>query len=450
MQKPCRVRMRPDSLRARLILAALVWVLLASALGGVALSISFRNTVEHSFEQRALALLTTLVGTTEVAPDGTLSSSRPLGDPQFDRVYSGWYWLIVGNERMLLSSRSLWDLELKPVRSPVSATPTIRRLRDSQGRDLLSFEQTLVLPGADMPLTFMLTADEEALDREIAEFNLLLWGALSALGIGLVVAVVVQVGFGLRPLKQLAAEIGQVRQGSASRLTSTGTRELDLLVDEINTLIDHNRAHLTRARGHAGDLAHALKTPLAVLKSRLAAGAPADVDEERELVQMMQKIIDRQLSRVAAAGPRRGASTPVEPTVVAVLRGMRKIHADRLLTLDSTTDPSTLFAGDDQDLEEMLGNLLDNACKWAATRVHTTAVSDAGRVTITVTDDGPGMSDTQIALAIERGQRFDSSVPGTGLGLAIVSDLVDLYGGKLRLSRADIGGLKAELVLPAA
>lgn len=442
--------MRPDSLRARLILAALVWVLLASALGGMALSITFRNTVEHNFEQRALALLATLVGTTEIAPDGTLASSRPLGDPQFDRVYSGWYWLVADGDRVLLSSRSLWDLELRPAPASVSATPAIRRVADSQGRPLLSFEQTLLLPDAAAPLTFMLTADEAELHREIAEFNLLLWGALGALGLGLVVAVVVQVGFGLRPLKDLALKIGEVRHGTAPRLTPTGTRELDLLVDEINTLIDHNRAHLKRARGHAGDLAHALKTPLAVLKSRLADGTSANVDEERELVNVMHKIIDRQLSRVAAAGPRRGASTPVEPTVAAMLRGMRKIHADRSLAMESSIDPAALFAGDDQDLEEMLGNVLDNACKWAASRIHIAAATSAGRVTIMVADDGPGMSDTQIALAIERGQRFDSTVPGSGLGLAIVSDLVDLYGGKLRLSRAEMGGLKAELELPAA
>ncbi len=442
--------MRPDSLRARLILAALVWVLLATALGGLALSMSFRNTVEHSFELRALALLTTLVGTTEVATDGSLSSTRPLGDPQFERVYSGWYWLIADDRKVLLSSRSLWDLELAPARTNVSAIPDIRTLRDSQGRELRAFEQTLLLPGATVPLTFMLTADEEALDREIAEFNLLLWGALAALGIGLVVAIVLQVGFGLRPLKQLATEIGLVRKGSTPRLTPTGTRELDMLVDEINTLIDHNRTHLTRARSHAGDLAHALKTPLAVLKSRLASGVPADVEEERELVQLMQKIIDRQLSRVAAAGPRRGASTSVGPTVAAVLRGMRKIHADRSLSLDSAVETNALFAGDDQDLEEMLGNLLDNACKWAAARVHVSSAIRPGRVTITVADDGPGMSETQILLASERGQRFDSSVPGNGLGLAIVSDLVDLYGGKLRLSRSVLGGLQAELELPAA
>ncbi len=442
--------MRPESLRARLILAALVWVLLATLLGGIALSMTFRRSVEHSFDQRAIALLAMLIGTTEVQADGTLVTRRPLGDAQFDRVYSGWYWLIARDDQVLLSSRSLWDLKLAPVTAAISALPQVRRLKDPQGRDLRVFEQTLELPGAALPLTFMLTADETALDDEIGEFNLLLWGALAALGVGLIAAVVVQVGFGLRPVKRLAGEVVQVRQGSAARLSPTGTRELDVLVEEMNSLIDHNRAHLQRARAHAGDLAHALKTPLAVLNSQLATGVPVALEEERELVRIMQKIIDRQLSRVAAAGPRRGASTRVQPTVAAVLRGISKIYAERRLELDSETATELLFAGDDQDLEEMLGNLLDNACKWARSRVRVTCHEAAGHLRIVIEDDGPGMNDTQIALASERGQRFDSSVPGSGLGLAIVCDIVDLYGGKLSLSRSGLGGLKVELELPKA
>jgi len=442
--------MRLDSLRSRLILAALVWVLLATILGGLALSASFRRTVADSFDQRAVSLLNTLIGTTEVAEDGTLSSARPLGDPQFDTVYSGWYWLVSDGSRILLSSRSLWDLDLTPNRPPPSATAAIRTLRDPQGRTLRVFEQTLAFPGTDVPLTFMLTADGDALARELAEFNLLLWGSLAALGVGLVIAVVVQVSFGLRPVKQLADEVGSVRKGRTARLSPTGTRELDLLVDEVNTLIDHNRAHLKRARSNAGDLAHALKTPLAVLRSRLAEGTPAEADEERELVHVMQRIIDRQLSRVAASGPRLGSSTSIAPAVAAVLKGMSKIYAERSLDLKSDVAPTLLFAGDDEDLEEMLGNLLDNACKWARSQVRVSAARTGATIVLTVEDDGPGMNDTQIALAIERGQRFDSSVPGSGLGLAIVSDLIELYGGRLRLARSDLGGLRVEVEVPGA
>ncbi|HWK73719.1 MAG TPA: ATP-binding protein [Povalibacter sp.] len=436
---------RVTSLKARLVLAALAWVAVAIPIGGGGLALSFRDTLADSFDERLTSLLGILMGSAEIAPSGDIVLARPLGDPRFEQVYSGWYWSISHDQRNALRSRSLWDQELAAQAAPVSATPRLRSVQDALGKRLRVAEQTVDLPGIAVPVTFAIAGDLATLETDARDFNRLLWLSLIALGGGLVLAILAQVSFGLRPLRKVTANIEQVRVGTAQTLQTTGTRELDTLVEEINTLLDQNRRTLDRARANAADLAHALKTPLSVIRSAMSQ------DNRDDLVQVlaMQRIIDRHLARAASAGPRRGVLTPVQPVIAALVRGMSKIHSERSLTFDVRIEDEARFAGDAEDLEEMLGNLLDNACKWARSRVAVTARLRQHRLEIEIEDDGPGMSREQQALGIERGQRFDESTPGTGLGLAIVSDLAALYEGAFLMGSSPLGGVKAQLQLPA-
>lgn len=422
---------------------ALAWVIITIAAGGAGLAWSLRSTLADSFDARLQTTLMTLIGSIEAGANGELTLARSLGDPRFDQVYSGVYWAVATDKRVVLRSRSLWDLELQPHVAAISSTARWRTMRDSLGKELRIVEQTVSLPRAATPVTFVVANDLAPLIAEASGFNRLLWTTLILLGAGLVIAIVAQVSFGLRPLRRVATNIEQVRMGVSEQLASTGMQELDTLVEEVNSLIEQNRRTLERARSQAVDLAHALKTPLSIVRVTMS-----DSRQELQHVDAMQRIIDRHLARAASAGPRRGVTTPLKPVVDSLLSGMRKLYAARELTLQGNVAPSLLFSGDGEDLEEMLGNLLDNACKWARRNVLVNAGIRESELVIVIDDDGQGLANDQPLRAVERGLRFDETVPGTGLGLAIVSDLAVLYSGSLRLCAAPSGGLRVELRLP--
>jgi signal transduction histidine kinase len=303
------------------MLAALAWVAVAIPIGGGGLALSFRNTLADSFDERLTSLLRILMGSAEIGPSGTIVLARPLGDPRFEQVYSGWYWTISHDNRNALRSRSLWDQEFAAKEAAVSATPRLRTLQDALGKRLRVAEQTVDLPGIGVPVTFTVAGDLASLEEDARDFNRLLWLSLIVLGAGLVLAILAQVSFGLRPLRKVTANIERVRVGAAQTLETTGTRELDTLVEEINILLEQNRRTLDRARANAADLAHALKTPLSVVRSAMTQ----ENNEDLVHVEAMQRIIDRHLARAASAGPRRGVTAAARPVVEALVRGMSKI-----------------------------------------------------------------------------------------------------------------------------
>lgn len=436
---------RAGSLRRRLIATALVWVVIAVPMGGVALAYAFREVVNHNFDERLTDTLLLLIGATESQADGSVVIARPLSDPRFEKVYSGWYWLIAYGDRQL-HSRSLWDLALEPQPESVSGVPRLRTMRDALGHELRVAEQTVTMPGVGTPVTFAVAGDLSSLREEVRGFDRLLWSALLVLSAGLVIAIVVQVTVGLRPLRRVAAGIEQVRTGAKPSLDPVGLHEIDTLVSQINTLIEQDRRLVERARANAADLAHSLKTPLALLRTSFND----EQDERLRYVRTIQRTIEWQLARAASTGPLQGVRTEVASVAHALVGGMRKLHAARGLKIDASVADNVRFAGDREDLEEMLGNLLDNACKWARARVHLTALRNEQQVVIQVEDDGPGMTDVQAHMASERGRRFDERIEGQGLGLAIVQDLVALYGGDLHIDRASLGGARVTLRLPAA
>jgi signal transduction histidine kinase len=408
------------------------------------LSYAFKSTAEEVFDSRLASLVAILIGLVDPGPAGELHLARDIGDPEFDRVYSGWYWAVKAGDTTRLRSRSLWDLDLPSPELAPSATPRIWTAQDSLGRELRVAAQSVLIAGFDQPLTFMVTGDAELLQAEARNFNWVLRAALAALGIGLILAILIQVTFGLRPLQRLARQAEAVRSGASDELARTGTPEIDALVDEVNSLIRHNRQVVERSRTSAADLAHALKTPLAILQSHDVQHSSLD----HEQLAAMERIITRHLARAATIGPGRHAPVAIAPILGDLRRGLSRVYADKNIHAVTHVDATLSYAADREDLEEILGNLMENAFKWARSSIRTSADRSGQGLHIIVEDDGPGIDNEDAAHAAERGTRFDERTPGTGLGLSIVTDIASIYGGSLQLSRSELGGLRVEVMLP--
>jgi signal transduction histidine kinase len=309
-------------------------------------------------------------------------------------------------------------------------------------------------PDRSLRLQAALPAAE--IDEVAAGFDRLLTLALAILAGLLLLAAVVQVELGLRPLTRLRREVARVRTGESSRLAGALPAEIRPLAEELDALLDDNEAMLTRARTQAADLAHGLKTSLQLVALEAGALATGPTAERARLIEAevrrMRAHVDHQLARARAGGQRRGHVdwADVGRCASGVVTAVRRLAADRGVTVDSQVDPTHRFAGVAADLEEMLGNLLDNATKWARSRVVLASSLVDDRQVLTVDDDGPGLPDEARQQAFARGTRLDETVPGNGLGLAIVRDLADLYGGRVHLEASGLGGLRARLELPAA
>jgi signal transduction histidine kinase len=446
-------RRRLNSLALRLILAAALWIGAALLAGGFALSAIFRGYAERNFDARLTVLLESLVAVTELDGDGQPQLTRGVGEPRFDQPYSGWYWEIDGGGQPLLRSRSLWDERLPLTGQTVTAVePVYGNVEGPNAEALRVVEREFVLPGALRRLHYAVGGDHSEIDDEVRSFNRTLSWSLGILGLGLLAALLIQVRFGLQPLRRMRQAVVAVRTGRAQRLEGEFPVEIAPLSDELNTLIEHNAAVLERARTQVSNLAHALKTPLSVLTNEAEAGAGPLADTVQRQITSMRRHVDHYLSRARAAAATRVIGVRSEAAAVAedLRRTLERIYVDRGIAIETRVEPGLAFRGERQDLEEMLGNLMDNACKWANARVVVVAREDGDRVIFTIDDDGPGLPAEQRAAAFDRGHRLDESVPGSGLGLAIVRDIAELYSGTVALDDSPLGGLRAILALPAA
>jgi signal transduction histidine kinase len=310
--------------------------------------------------------------------------------------------------------------------------------------------------GADGKFLVNVAGDATEIFDETRSFDYYLGGTFVALSIVLVLTTIFQVRFGLAPLKRISDSIADIRSGRAERLEGEFPVEIAPLARETNALIDANREIVERARTHVGNLAHAIKTPLSVIVNEASAhGADPFAAKVLEQADVMRDQVAHHLerARIAARLTIIGTVTEVAPAIEALRRTMEKIHRSRGIVIEVDANAQAKFRGERQDLEEMAGNLVDNACKWAASRVFIEVLVErpvgAGpMLRIIVDDDGRGLSAAERAQVSRRGQRLDESKPGSGLGLSIVIDLAALYGGSLILGSAPIGGLRAELVLP--
>lgn len=461
---------RPQSLATRLFVTATACVVVILAITGVILSSVYRSATERAFDRRLNLYLRTLVAETASPSDPADPQATPsLGEPLFELPLSGWYWEIApldGDKPEIRASRSLWDKKL-PKLEDQGAELTASGVRlgyvdGPEGQHLRLVERPVDL-GADGRFRVSVAGDATEITEETRAFDYYLGGTFAALSVVLVLITLFQVRFGLVPLKRLSEAIADIRSGRVERLEGDYPAELAPLAREMNGLLDANRAIVERARMHVGNLAHALKTPLSVLVNEAAAvrsggGGPDPLAAKvLEQTDVMRDQLGRHLerARIAARVTIIGTVTDVEATLQALCRTMEKIH--RGCDIDLLVDADARFRGEKQDLEEMVGNLVDNACKWAEHRVtiaarieRTTAGDPSPRLRIVVDDDGRGLSDSERAQVARRGQRLDETKPGSGLGLSIVVDLAALYGGSLTLGDAPIGGLRAELLLPGA
>jgi signal transduction histidine kinase len=321
-----------------------------------------------------------------------------------------------------------------------------------EGQPLRLLVRPITLLGADTALIYAVAGDRREIQADRQSFNRLLIFALGALFAGVVGAVLVQVRFGLEPLRRMGRALSGIRAGKAARLEGDFPAEIEPLATELNALLDHNEALVERARTHVGNLAHGLKTPLSVLtnEARRSHGPLADLVARQ--VALMRHQVDHHLARARAiaTGTILGARTDVLPVLDDLRRTLDRIHAEKALVIEALCPPELAFRGARQDLEEMLGNLLDNACKWARARVSVRVEFAGEQLQVAIEDDGPGLPPARRAEVLERGRRLDEQVPGNGLGLAIAADLAQLYRGRLVLEEAEGGGLRALLTLPAA
>jgi signal transduction histidine kinase len=457
--------MRRNSLATRLFLSASTWVVVILVTTGFVLSSVYKNATERAFDRRLNLYLRTLiaeVATPDEPPDRQFQS---LGEPLFELPLSGWYWQItrIDSEKPdVRASRSLWDKKLPKLEDrglELSAAGIRLGYADGPEGQLLRMVERPVDLGADGKYLISVAGDATEIFDETRSFDYYLGGTFAALGIVLLLTTIFQVRFGLAPLKRISESIADIRSGRAERLEGAFPVEIAPLARETNALIDANREIVERARTHVGNLAHAIKTPLSVIVNEAAAhGADPFADKVLEQADVMRDQVAHHLerARIAARVTIVGTVTEVAPTIEALQRTMEKIHRHRGVVIEVKADPKAKFRGERQDLEEMAGNLVDNACKWAASRVVIEVLVErppepgsAPRLRIIVDDDGRGLSAAERAKVSRRGQRLDESKPGSGLGLSIVVDLAALYGGSLSLGDAPIGGLRAELVLPA-
>jgi signal transduction histidine kinase len=455
--------MRASSLATRLFLSATAWVVVILIITGFVLSSVYRDATERAFDRRLNLYLRTLiaeVATPDEPPDRQFQS---LGEPLFELPLSGWYWQITRTDTEKAetrASRSLWDKKLPKLDDSAELTAAGVRLGyvdGPEGQDLRMVERPVDL-GADGKFLVSVAGDATEIFDETRSFDYYLGGTFAALGIVLLLTTIFQVRFGLAPLKRISDSIADIRSGRAERLEGQFPVEIAPLARETNALIDANREIVERARTHVGNLAHAIKTPLSVIVNEASAhGADPFATKVLEQADVMRDQVAHHLerARIAARLTIVGTVTEVAPAIEALRRTMEKIHRGRGIVIEVEADPQAKFRGERQDLEEMAGNLVDNACNWAASRVfiemrvERPVEPGAGPILrITVDDDGRGLSAAERAQVARRGQRLDESKPGSGLGLSIVVDLAALYGGSLSLGNAPIGGLRAELVLP--
>ena len=455
--------MRANSLALRLFLSATAWIAVILIVTGIALSSIYRQLVERNFDRRLGAYLRTLVADL-ASPDDDEKFGQALGEPLFELPLSGWYWRVIRLDTThpdVRASRSLWDGSLPRLDQGGGSVIDTRQAyaHGPEEQKIRLVERTVDL-GDEGRFLVAVAGDAAEIDEEIYAFDRYLALTFGILAIVLLLTTMFQVRFGLAPLKRISESLAAIRSGTSERLAGNFPVEIAPLARETNALLDANREIVERARTHVGNLAHALKTPLSVMVNEAAARADDPLAAKvREQAHLMRDQIARHLerARIAARATVVAAITEVAPVATAIARSMEKIHHDRGIAIDVDVPERARFRGERQDLEEMVGNLVDNACKWARSRVAIEVVCETADpviqrdvVRILVDDDGSGLTPSEREQVAHRGRRLDETKPGSGLGLSIVVELASLYGGELTLGTAAIGGLRAELVLPAA
>jgi signal transduction histidine kinase len=458
-------RRRTGSLTRRMIGVAALWIVALLLIGGFGLDRVLSRSIVDSFDGQLVYMLNSMIDAAEIGPDGEVRSSRAPADQRFIQPYSGLYYQITdvpGDscrlhvESVLCDpSRSLWDRRLRVSGNHFDLKP---HLYDSDEFSAPGHKETLriaerdvILPGSPIRWRFQIAESHEGIDSQIHKLRLILFWSFTALGVGLIILAALQTFYGLWPLRRVRREVAAIRSGEKTRVGRDFPAEIRPLTEEINQLLEHSEEQADEARRHAGNLAHALKTPLTVITNAATAQAPDLADTVCREALVMRRQVDHHLARARAIGRRTAGQsrTRVWESLEAVQRAVDRLYENA--TIDIAGAHEAQVRVERQDLDEMLGNLVENAAKYGGGRVFVTVEPKGAMVDIMVEDDGPGIPEESRSELFSRGARLDTTgKPGTGLGLAIVRDVAEIYGGSVSLEESeDLGGVLARLMLPA-
>jgi signal transduction histidine kinase len=458
LKRPPLAGRSTGSLTRRMITIAALWISVLLVGGGFALDRVLSEAVTRNFDAQLEYVLNAMIGSAEIGPDGEVRFNRPLGDQRFLEPYSGLYWQVSGQGHEPFRSRSLWDRALRQNEPPHDQTLHVADSKEFEDEPLRVLDRQVRLPGSQTMWRFQVAASRIGLDDQIAVLRRTLVRSFAILGLGLLILAALQATFGLWPLRTLRRAVAAVSSGISSRIEAKFPNEVQPLVEELNGLLAHNENQAEEARRHAGNLAHALKTPLTVLMNEATAGGPELAETVIRSTTTMRRQVDHHLARARAVGRRANAQARSEvwPSLKAVERAVNRMH--RHVTVDLAGDRNAVVHVERQDLDEIVGNLIENAAKYGQGRVFVTVarvVSDikasrkVDQVEIMIEDDGPGIPEAERGKLFERGARLDTGKPGTGLGLAIVRDVIGIYGGTISLEESeDLGGLLVRVSLP--
>ena len=438
------------SLKARLLLGAVLWISLTLLATGLVLTTLFSRHVERRFDAELATHLDQLLASLQETGNAGVRLTRRMTDPRFQRPYSGLYWQVDLPNGSALRSRSLWDSRLAlPSDTPADGEMHRHLVSGPDGQHLVAVERKVRLPGHPDILRVSIAADLSVVQAATGEFVRTTTITLGLLAFGLLLSLVVLVLGTLRPLTRLQRALAAVRLGQAQQVAGDFPAEVEPLVSDLNLLLRHDAAVLARARTEAGNLAHELKTPLAIIANAVSGAEAATVQEQ---IVRMRRRIDYALTRAraAASGNVLGAITLASPRLQRLTQAMRTLYGPSGVTVELADQNDAPVQVDARDFDEIVGNLLDNACKWARSRVRLTTSWHDGMLRLAVEDDGPGLPHAERGRVFERGRKLDEATPGSGLGLSIVRDLLEAYAGSIRLEDSPLGGLRVVVLLPLA
>jgi signal transduction histidine kinase len=433
---------------------AAIWIVVLLGAGGYALDRLLTTAITGNFDSQLDYVLTALIASSELGPEGEVFLNRAPADQRFLEPYSGLYFQIgaapgqPGVTAPEFPSRSLWDRRLQVRPGHRDTEVHTYDSREFEGEVIRVVERDVKLPGSPVRWRFQVAQNREELDEQIKVLRRTLVRSFGVLGLGLVILAALQAFYGLWPLRRVRKAIAAIRSGQKARIEERFPQEIEPLTAELNALLVHNEVQAEEARRHAGNLAHALKTPLTVITNAATAHSPDLADTVCREAGTMRRQVDHHLARARAIGRRASAQARAEvwPSLEAVERAVTKIYD---VTVDLDGDRNAAVRVEKQDLDEMVGNLIENAAKYGGGRVFVTVRATPECVEIDVEDDGRGIPEAMRTSIFDRGVRLDTEKPGTGLGLAIVRDVAEIYSGSISLEESeDLGGLLARLKLP--
>jgi len=441
-----------NTLAFRIIAFSGIWIVIALVVTAMILMSNHRELTTHHYDAHVRMHLEELTGASHFTKDGKFRLAFNPSDPRYRDLDSGWYWEVIQAGKTLKRSISLGENHLGLKSNEPTSEVVVHEISGSQGEALRVHVVEITINPDLEPLVFLATAPMEGITEDVIDYSNHLVFSFIVLGFGLLLAVVLQVRVALKPLKAISTRIADIRAGNTDKLPEDQLEDVQPLVDELNNLLEHNAVLVNRARNQLGDLAHSVKNPLAVINNAVHKMETGQRDLILQQTTDISRSIDHYLSRARTYGTEKvlGSRTSIKTATEDLVFAMQRIYQGRDLGFDLSSLQECWFKGEVQDMEEMLGNLMDNACKWAKNRVCISCGTYDGRLEISVEDDGPGIAKEEFENAMRRGHRLDSSKPGHGQGLGIVKDIAALYGGSLKLARSELGGLQAKLELPSA